>query len=329
MTTTSNVWTSPRVLLRPPPEVALLGLRAMKMVACADGPFRPGARRLLTAAQRIVLGTEVDLDGLAAIAPAELAAGMPAPLRTQFASAMVLMTLTDGRPTAPTLDLVQVFAGALGVDEPGLRAVSLMAHGHLLVGALDFHRRSNVGAMLRDEIESRGLLGAVRAVLGLRGLSEDPLVAEPFVALGDLPPGTLGRCFFDHCRARGFGFPGEKHGFPESGVYHDFTHVLAGYDTDPYGEIQIGAFTAGYRRHNPLFVAMLPLLLFAADINVSGIPHDHVDAIFSRPGVAESYLRAMERGGKVKVDLSDHWDFWPEVRRPIDDVRRDLGIEPQ
>jgi hypothetical protein len=73
---------------------------------------------------------------------------------------------------------------------------------------------------------------------------------------------------------------------------------------------------------------MLPLLLFCAEINVSPIPHDHAEALFSQPGVAEAYLHALERGGKVRLDLSDRWDFWPEVRRPIDEVRGDLGIEP-
>jgi hypothetical protein len=328
MNSTHNAWAAPRVLLRPPLEAAVMGLRAMKMVGSADGPLRPGARRLMSAAQRLLLGTDVDVDDLAPVGPEELAAAMPPPLREQFARAMVIATLTDGPPTPATVDVVKRFAGALGVDEPAIHTVSLFAQGHLLLGALDYHRRSNIKDMALGEIENRGFLGGVRALLGFRGLIEDPLVAAPFVALGDLPVGTLGRAFFDHCRARGFGFPGEKGGFPEAGVYHDFTHVLSGYDTDPFGELQVGAFTAGYRRKDPFVVAMLPLLLFCADINVSTIPHDHVEALFAQPRVAEAYLRALERGGKVHVDLSDHWDFWPLVRRPIDEVRRELGIEP-
>jgi hypothetical protein len=300
----------------------------MKMVGSADGSLRPGARRLMSAAQRMLLGTDVEIDELVPIAAEALATAMPAGLREQFARAMVLMTLTDGPPTAATVDVVTRFAAALGVDEPAIHTVSLFAHGHMVLGTLDYLRRSNIKDMAAGEIENRGLWGGVRAALGVRGLVEDPLIAEPFLALGDLPAGTLGRAYFEHCRSRGFMFPGEKGGFPEAGVYHDFTHVLAGYDTDPAGELQVGAFTAGYRRKDPLVVAMLPLLLFCADINVSPIPHDHVDALFSQPGVAESYLRAMERGSKVRLDLSDHWDFWPEVRRPIDEVRRDLGIDP-
>jgi ubiquinone biosynthesis protein Coq4 len=207
-----------------------------------------------------------------------------------------------------------------------VRTVELFAHGHMLLGTLDFHRRSHIRGMLGDELETRGLFGGVRSILGLRGLVEDPLVAAPFLALGELPAGTLGRAFFTHYREHGFTFPGEKGGFPESGVYHDFVHVLAGYGTDPLGELQVGGFTAGFRKQDPLFVAMLPLLVFCADINVTPIPHDQVDQLFAQPGVAEKFLHAVERGERVKIDLSDKWDFWPHVAKPLAEVREELGI---
>lgn len=313
-------------LLRPPPDVAVLGLRAMRMVGAADGALRPGARRLMRAAQLTFLGVDVDVDGLAAIDPEELARSFPGPLRAQFVHAMIVASLVDGPPTEATSSTVSRFARALGVDEPAVRTVEHFAKGHLLLGTLDYHRRSSIRGMLEGEIEARGWMGAVSSFLGIRGLREDPLIAEPFRALEDLPEGTLGRTLFEHYRSNGFSFPGERGGFPEAGVYHDITHILAGYGTDPYGELQVGAFTAGYRKKDPIFVAMLPLLVFCAEINVTPIPHDHVDAIFAQPGVAERYIVAYERGAQLKCDLSDHWDFWPEMRRPVGDVRKDLGV---
>ncbi|MGH7271174.1 MAG: hypothetical protein ACREJ3_12170 [Polyangiaceae bacterium] len=325
----SNEWDSPRRLIRPPHDAAVAGMRAMKAIGSAGAQgLRPGARRLISAAQRMLLGTAEDIDALGPIAPAELAAAIPEPLREQLARAMVLITLTDGPPHPAAAEQLRGFARALGVDERAIETVHLFASGHMLLGVLDYHRRSNIRDMAATEIADHGLFRGVRALLGVRGLIEDPLVAEPFRALADLPAGSLGRELFDHYRRNGFALPGEKHGFPEAGVYHDFTHVLAGYGTEPLGEIQVAAFTAGYRKKDPLVVAMLPLLVFCADINVTPIPHEHIDALFAQPGTAERYLRAIERGGEVTTDLSDHWDFWPLVRRPLEEVRRELGVAP-
>lgn len=314
-------------LLTPPPDVAVLGLRAMRMVGASDGALRPGVRALMLAAQKAFLHVDVSVDDLAPIEPAELASSFPGPLREQIVRGMIIATLVDGSPVASATATVRRFARELGVEEPALETVELFARRQMLLGKLDFFRKSNIRRMVEGEFQ-HGLIEGAKRLLGLRGILEDPMVAAPFRALEDLPRGTLGRELFAHYREHGYAFPGERGGFPESGVYHDITHVLAGYSTEALGELQVGAFSAGFIRQNGFYVALLPLVIFCADINVTPIPHEHVDHLFSQPGAADKYVAAFERGSKVKRDLSDHWDFWPEMRRPIDDVRRDLGIEP-
>jgi hypothetical protein len=314
-------------LMHPPKELFPVGLAAMKSIALAAGEVRPGARRMIDAAQRLILGSDIDFDALAPITPEVFATEFIAPpeMRQQLIRGMCVLAMADGKPDARVMNAVRRFARAVGVEEPALRPLELFAHGQMLLGTLDYHRRSNLRTMLESEME-RGLYAGVKAFLGVRGLSEDPLVAAPFLALGDLPEGTLGRALFEHYRSNGFAFPGEKGGFPESAVYHDLTHVLAGYGTDPFGELQVGAFTSGFRKREPFFVALLPLLVFVAEINVTPIPHGHIDAMFERPGVAEDYIAAIERGSRVKIDLSDHWDFWPMMSLPLDVARARLGI---
>ena len=39
-------------------------------------------------------------------------------------------------------------------------------------------------------------------------------------------------------------------------------------------------------------------------------------------------LRALTRGARCKVDLSDHWDFWKEVEKPLEQVRAEYDIPP-
>ncbi|MBL9025436.1 MAG: hypothetical protein JNL21_24790 [Myxococcales bacterium] len=315
-------------LIRPPQELVPVGLAAMKAVALAAGTIRPGARRLIVAAQRLLLGTEIDLDAIEPITPEAFTSSFngPVELKQQIVRGMCVLALVDGPPNPSVMATVSRFAHAVGVSEPALRSLTLFAEGHKILGTLDFLRRSHLREMAAGEME-RGVLAAARSFLGLRGLVEDPLVAAPFQGLGDLPAGTLGRALFDHYRANGFAFPGEKGGFPESGVYHDLVHVLGGYGTDPLGELQVGGFMAGFRKKDPLFSAILPLLVFVADINVTPIGHDVDGDLFSKPGIAEAYLGAIARGGRLKIDLSDGWDFWPLMRKDTANAREELGLD--
>jgi hypothetical protein len=316
-------------LIHPSPDVALLGLRAMKMVACAPGQIAAPARRLLDAAQTIILRTAHDIDALPPITPEELAAGMTDPaLREQFVDGMLVMSLTAGVPPERQLDVVGRFADALGVASPYVHDLHLLARRQMLLFRLDFMRRGHIADMVRQQYEDAGLLGTIKALLGLRGVLADPAVAAPYLALAELPAGTLGRALSDHYRGHGFAFPGEKHGFPEAGVYHDLSHVLSGYGTDPEGELEVGAFVTGFRRDNPIAVLLFVMLTFSAGVNVTPLPQPHLEGILERPGLAERMLRALERGARMKVDLSDRWDFWPYLARPIEDVRRELGVLP-
>jgi hypothetical protein len=43
---------------------------------------------------------------------------------------------------------------------------------------------------------------------------------------------------------------------------------------------------------------------------------------------ADRLVTALTRGAACKLDLSDHWDFWPYLPRPLEAVRNELGIPP-
>src|SRR5207253_1853472 len=93
----------------PSPEVIPFGLRAMKMVAMANGRFDKAERDLLAAAQA-ALGASHDLDALAPIDPAELAAAVPDQrLREQIVSGLIVMTLIDGEASTEEASLVERF----------------------------------------------------------------------------------------------------------------------------------------------------------------------------------------------------------------------------
>jgi len=212
-------------------------------------------------------------------------------------------------------------------DAPAVRTVRLLCERHMVLFRLDFLRRSHIKDMLVDQYRHHGgVVGLATGLLGLRGLHEDPALAQRYIALGDLPAETLGHAFFTHYRGNGFAFPGEPLGFPESGVYHDLTHVLWGYGTTPAEEHLVGGFTAGYKRVNPFYVALLPAFSFGAGVNVTPLDQPHVTGILATPGLASRFIEAVERGSRVNADLSDNWDFWPLLPLPLAEARRQLDI---
>ncbi len=316
-------------LLQPDPPAALLGLRAMKTVAAATGAIGPVQRALMEAARQAILRIDADIDALAPITPAEFADGFPSPeLRRQFVNGMLVVALADGVPARETTAKVEAFAEALGVAGPELTDLRRLTEHHMLLFKLDFLRRSQVGDIMRDQLDQHGVLGLAKSVLGMRGLLEDPALAARYRAWETLPQDTLGHALWQYYRRNGFGMPGERGGFPEAGVYHDVSHVLGSYDTDPEGEIEVAAFIAGFKRERPFYLVLLAVLIFSTGVNVRPLPGAALTGLLGKPGMAERMFAAMERGSTVGVDLTDKWDYWPYVALPIEEARQRLHIRP-
>jgi hypothetical protein len=315
-------------LIHPGLVEALLCQRAVRAAVLREGYVPPAARALMLAAQQAVLHIDADIDSLPDIDPAELAAGIKTPgLADQLVQAMLVGILADGEPAPENYARVEAFADALGIDAPALRTVRLLCEHHTVLFRLNFLRRSPLKGMFADQYLHRGgIIGLARGVLGASGLYEDKALAQRYIALGELPPGTLGHTYFHHCRNHGFPFPGERRGFPEGGVYHDLSHILAGYDTSPEGEVQVAAFIAGYKKVNPFYVLLIPVFLFGAGVNVTPAAQPHITGILAEPGLADKFIAAVERGSQVNTDLSDGWDFWPLMPVPLAEVRSRLNI---
>jgi len=318
-------------LIQPDPTAALLGLRAMKMIASEAGTIRPARRAVMDAAQKVILRTSHDIDALPPITPAELAAGFPdAELRQQFVNGMLVISLADGVPSRETVTKVEEFAHALGIATPELADLRLMAEGHMLLAKLDFLRRGHIKDILKNQLEQKGPLGLAKSVLTMRGVIEDRALSARYRAWETLPEGTLGRGLIDFYNRHGFSVPGEPAGFPEAGLYHDFCHLLGGYSTEPEGEIQVASFTAGFKKERPIYLVLFSVMIFSAGVQMRPTNDPFVTVgTLGNPGVAELMLAAIERGSKVNIDLTDKWDYWAWIELPIDEVRRRMNILPK
>lgn len=317
-------------LLRPTPEEGVAGLRAMAEVARSRGEIASPTRRLIGAAQTVLLGTSERLESLMPISPEELAAAIERPeIRTQLVNGMVVASMSAGEPSIEQARTIRAYADALEVEGPQLSAISKLADHDMLLYKLCVLRNGHLPDAIKDEYHHRGLVGTAKALMDLRGVHEEQEVAARFQAWEKLPHESLGAYVFRHYREHGFPFPGEKGGFPEGGMYHDFSHVLAGYDTSAEGETLVAGFIAGYREKRPdhgLFTALFGLSIFSAGIDLTpiGVP----TATGTVGKVAERFLLAIERGSGVP-DLSDDWNFWDYIELPLEEARTRLGILPK
>jgi ubiquinone biosynthesis protein COQ4 len=146
--------------------------------------------------------------------------------------------------------------------------------------------------------------------------------------LADLPEGSLGRAYYEHCRHNGLDpkflstesekvadeFPAtEEHRY----IYarhrdcHDFWHVLTGYGIDMAGEAGILAWTyAQVRNKGYLLITLLNAVMCTRR---------------GRPDVFKTVWQGYRSGRRSPLVMAIDWE--PYLARPLEEVRRELGIE--
>ncbi len=296
-------------------------LRALRDVVTSNGRVTPAEARFIEVIAELH-GTRVDVGSLRPIAAEEVARVITEPQRRKrVVQLAVIAAMVEGDVTSAEAAAVRTLARALEVDDSSLKVLEDIAGEHRLLTRFDVMRRI-MGSVGSRAYEEEGFAGVRKMLAPFTG-GEDPEVAWKYKSLGLLSEGTLGRAFWEHSTRNRFGFPGEKGGIPERMVYHDFGHVLAGYDTTPEGEIQQGAFQAGFVRQDGFAFLMFAVIQFHLGVKVTPV----ADARTGLFDVAK-VLRAAQRGAACRVDLSDRWDPFPVADLPLERVRADYGIPP-
>ena len=310
-------------LKMPTVEQAYWGLRAMKTVALADGALDDTERHMLASVQTI-LGTNYVVEDLAPVTPEELASALIDPqIRHQLTQGLIVISLIDGKANVRETEAVEQFARALQVDAPEVRDLRYLINGEMLRLRLDLARRFWLREKVKDIWQHERLKGLYKFVRGMLGRYEDAQLASRYQALAQYPPGSLGRSYWEYCRANGFPLPGEKGGAAEQVLFHDCAHVLSGYGTTPDEEVQVACFSAGFQRRDPWTFVFFVLLQFHVGIRLTPITAARTG--FFDPVKA---MIAIRRGAAMTVDLNNGWDDWPVMGEQVEELRRRYNILP-
>jgi len=306
------------------PAQARTILAAMRAVAEAGSAFTDADRASIVAAARYIfkLTLPPDLAGLPPPTPDDLKAlAAKRDLATEAVRFATVMAFVDGTLDNAKLTAVLKLAASLGVDADFVHDVAEITQGHV---------HEATAHMIRANLES--ITGkpwttdndAMAFFLPYKGVNADPALAARFRALADLPEGTFGHAFAVFYLSQKYAFPGEEAALNiKFAAPHDSSHLLAGYDTTPRGELLVSTFTAAMHRKEAMSGHILPVLfswhLGIALNEVAGAAKGALDP--------EEFWHAWARGERMKVDLfGPEWDFWAATREPIDAVRAQIGL---
>lgn len=298
-------------------------LRAMATVATDGGESELDAigRQMLLATRDFVLRASGGIPEGELISPAQLSEGLRDPeKRRQAIEFLILMPYLPMVVSADRVTRVEAFAAALDVRCNTLRDLRLVCDGRLGRWAISYSRRT-IAAYEPGGVFAQ-LKTAGSALLQFVGNKK---VAARYSALEDLPKGTLGRSFYDFYRDRTFPLPGEKKSFSELVVSHDLTHILTGYNTDKSGEINVAGIEAGMSPTDLGFEMLLEVIL------LFHMGESRIDGGLVEPGKGhfhpEQVMQAVRRGSQIKIDLIAGWDYWQDMEKPVEELRRRMGID--
>ncbi len=304
-------------------------MRALWTVANADGVFARREQAMLLSSGQM-LDVDIDIQELTEIDADELADRIETPAnRIVAAKACLVMAIVDGSISPEEWQVLAAYRVALGVSDADMAVFHSLSRRQRQLNQFEFQRRF-AAPQLKSMYAQQGWEGVMQFFEEIEHVTlpkltqENPEIVWRYRKLGLLPDGTLGRELWRFYREREFAFAGEVGGVPEHLVHHDLTHILTGYSTDPEGELEVLAFTAGMREEDPFSALFLVLLQFDAGVQLlpGGAPQS-ARSLFNPVRV----LRALNRGQSVGYDLSDNWDYWEDIDMPVAMLRERYKID--
>lgn len=253
-------------------------------------------------------------------------------VREQAMYVIVVLELMEHPLRPEVADSIVHFARRLKMPMNLVVNARRLANEHLAAMYLDMQRHSwYTHETVHDSLRGR-FQELVRSKVAYIGIVDDRTIARKWEALLDCPDGSWGRTVAQFYVDHGFPFPGEKHGIYELGARHDWVHVLAGYETDAEGELDVFAFIAASMGDSRGLVLLgITLGIFQNGsirrVEMKLITNARSDAL-SDPGAIDRWARAFERGAHARVDVMGTIDEFAYKDMPLEEARELFGVEP-
>jgi hypothetical protein len=242
------------------------------------------------------------------------------------------------RPLPPeVVERLATAARELGVHEGMVDVAGDMARGALGLAAIDFQRNGYTADWHPEDAAALHTSTQLHDPWDVD--AADPELAARWAALGDLPPGTLGRGVWEMYRARAFELPGLPGSAPPLLAQHDWVHVLGDYGTVVESEMEVFALIARANDDMRAFslLAMVVSLFETGYLRTgAGLFEADPGHLSHGEGMAVRVADAMRRGALChdQVTGSDSIDFlrvdWFELAPlPVEEARERFCLQPK
>ena len=164
------------------------------------------------------------------------------------------------------------------------------------------------------------------------GVKDDPKEIMRWEALANLPEESLGKGLWNFYKKRGFSFPGTVGGVNSAVAHHDWIHILADYDSDGIGEIEVAAFSAmATNSDSPVMNFLGVLSIFQGGLLKSLVAsaNPHLGHDLEVGNGTERMVNALQRGRECSVDLIEGMNFFEYADHPLDSLRLKWNIPPK
>lgn len=275
-----------------------------------------------------LLEFRADFHALTPAQPAEVAAALTDPeQRRELIELMATMEMMCRPIPAALQESVDAWARALGVEDRVLTVARDLSGQAQARATVDFYRLNWIGeGDAQDDPHFQELLRHYGDAAYALTMEEDPQETARWSRLKDCAEGSLGRTLWDFYQRHGFKLPGEVGGANPGLAHHDWSHVIADYETTAIGEMEVTAFMAAASRSPGAMLGFVGAVsIYETGLLQSLVTHSYSQT-FSTGDGAERVAAAIRKGRKCRVDPLRGVDYFDIMDRPLDEVRKEWGI---
>lgn len=309
-------------------EDAPIMARAVVSTCRQNGWSNPIQPQFLRTIFHDLMSYDCDFETLDPISIDEFALVMPESAKRNEVLDLMLATEFLCSSISPEIsDAINLWAQKLAIKNSGLPLIRDLSRKLVVQAQQDFYRSN----YFYDEDLATPDFARLDQKYGLRAtmwtVEVSDEVAARYENLQNFPAGSLGRGLWDFYKKRNFTFPGMIGSINEAVAHHDWIHVLAEYDTNGIGEMEVAAFsTMATQSESAVMNFLGTLSIYQGALLktiVAGTPLGHDLEVVNGP---ERIAIALQRGKEVNIDLILGIDFFDYAHEPLQELRKRWNI---